>query len=307
MGQDWQYWIPFYGQGKLAHDVGKDVFDKSKDTNTKAKDIGEKYLGSSPLFVPTKQSFKVLNEVKDMWTGDKNKLSEIEKKIAESGQNPYNTMKAETIPVTQELRDYYQQMKRAYEDSVYQAKQGMTPAETAAYQNQFNQQQNLAAQTAQMAGGGGAGAYINSVLGGQAAGFNVKMAAQNQAIKRQNQQLAYSYLQGLGGAAGQMQDVSTRQAMLNQDAFSKNFEKQMMVEQALGQAKQDWYSNRDANRQGIISAYTNLLGAAIGMGGGGGGGAVAAKSLTGGSGGGSYYSSPSYKSTIKPYNPDIIG
>jgi hypothetical protein len=269
MGKEWQYLIPFYGGAKLGYDVGKDAVD--------------------------------------MWRGDKDQLSTIEQKIEESKTSPYNTMKAETIPVTQELRDYYQQMKRAYEDSVYQAKQGMTPAETAAYQNQFNQQQNLAAQTAQMAGGGGAGAYINSVLGGQAAGFNVNMAAQNQAIKRQNQQLAYSYLQGVGGAAGQMQDISTRQTMLNQDAFSKNFEKQMMVEQALGQAKQDWYSNRDANRQGIMSAYTNLLGTVAGMGGGGGGGAVAAKSLTGGSGGGSYYSSPSYKSTIKPYNPDNIG
>ena len=286
MGQDWQYLIPFYGSAKLGVDVGKGV--------------------------------------SGMWKGDQGRLSDIEQKIEESGKSPYNTMQAQTIPVTQELKDYYQKMKTAYADAMYQAKQGMTPAETAAYQTQFNQQQNLAAQTAQMAGGGGAGAYINSVLGGQAGKFNVEMAAQNQAIKRQNQQLAYSYLQGLGGAAGQMQDIGTRQAMLNQEAFAKNFEKQMLVEQALGQAKQDWYANRDANRQALISTYANLLGSALGGAAGGGGGGL--PKMSEGAGGiskpfGDVSPMPSRPYTPMPtnyrglgnmpmglpYNPDTIG
>jgi hypothetical protein len=261
MGKDWQYWIPFYGQGKLAYDVGKDVLDSSKDTNTKAGDIGEKYLGMNPIFSNTKQYFKTFNQVKNMWEGDSNRLSEIEQKIAESPKSPYNTMKAETIPVTQELRNYYDEIKRGYANAMFQAKQGMSDAEMASYQSQINQQQNLAQQTAQMAGGGGAGAYINSVLGTQTNRFNLDLAAKDQEIKRQNRELAYSYLQGVGNAAGQMQDISTRQTMLNQDAFAKNFEKQMLMEQALGQAKQDWYSNRDANRQAMIQTGAQVAGA----------------------------------------------
>jgi hypothetical protein len=248
MGKDWQYAIPFYGGAKLGYDVGKDT-------------VG-------------------------MWRGDKERLSEIEQKIAESSKSPYNTMQAQTIPVTQELRNYYDEIKRGYANAMFQAKQGMSDAEMASYQSQINQQQNLAQQTAQMAGGGGAGAYINSVLGTQTNRFNLDLAAKDQEIKRQNRELAYSYLQGVGNVAGQMQDISTRQTMLNQDAFAKNFEKQMLMEQALGQAKQDWYSNRDANRQGIMSTYTNLLGTVAGMGGGGGGGAVAAKNLKTGTTGG---------------------
>lgn len=196
---------------------------------------------------------------------DKERLKEIDKAIAESKQSPYNEMKASKISVGDELKDYFNRMRSEYGKALYDYRNptGMAPAEFAASQTRFNQAQNQQQMTAQMAGGGGAGTYIGSVLGNNAADFNLNLAAQNENIKRQNKQIAMSYLSGitgqLGQTAGAMQDIETKNTMLEQEAFAKNFEKQMLAEQALGQARQDWYHNRALQQQSNRDAIMKIL------------------------------------------------
>jgi len=243
----------------------------------KAKKIGGKVLDFTPIGVPYRITQGTLSESANpivaeqgkMWFGDKSKLSEIDKAIAESEQSPYNEMKASKISVGDELKDYYNRMRSEYGRALYDYRNptGMAPAEFAASQTRFNQAQNQQQMTAQMAGGGGAGAYIGSVLGNNAADFNLNLAAQNENIKRQNKQIAMSYLSSitgqLGQTAGAIQDIETKNTMLEQEAFAKNFEKQMLAEQALGQARQDWYYNRDQNRRAMVNAGTQILGTAV--------------------------------------------
>jgi hypothetical protein len=54
-----------------------------------------------------------------------------------------------------------------------------------------------------------------------------------------------------------------RNASVFQDVNSMNFQKQMLAEQALGQAESDWYANRQSDRRALISSVGALAGAGI--------------------------------------------
>jgi len=73
--------------------------------------------------------------------------------------------------------------------------------------------------------------------------------------KQQNDQLTMNYLNQLGGAAG-----------LSQDVFTQNFNKNIMAEQAIGQAERDWYTQRDTNRMALVDSGTSLAGQAMAIG-----------------------------------------
>ncbi len=78
------------------------------------------------------------------------------------------------------------------------------------------------------------------------------MAAQDADIKRQKQQQSLAYLNQLGQASSISQDVATQ-----------NFQKQILAEQALGQAKSDWMKadlqRKQQNKEMLVSGAGALL------------------------------------------------
>ena len=79
--------------------------------------------------------------------------------------------------------------------------------------------------------------------------FATGLAAEDQAIKMQKRQQVLSYLGQLGNAAGNYQDVATQ-----------NFQKNILAEQAIGQAEKDWYQQRYTNRKDLLNLGANLVG-----------------------------------------------
>jgi hypothetical protein len=179
-----------------------------------------------------------LNELMEMWKGDTDRLSDIDKMIAESEKSPYNVAQ-----VSKENIDYYNKALADYTRARREAEYGLSPEETAAARQGFAETTNLARQNALTAGGGTLGKYINATLNAGQGQFATQLAAQDADIKRQKQQQLLAYLGQVGQAAGTYQDVAIQ-----------NFQKQMLAEQALGQAKTDWYAQRDANRRALIQA-----------------------------------------------------
>ena len=194
-----------------------------------------------PLLIANQVNKKIL---KPMWQGDKGLLSEIEQGIADAQNSPYNTAK-----VSEQGQAFYDNSLNDYIKYQKLAESGLSQAEKDLATGQFAKAQNFAQQNAVNQGGGNLAPYINSVLNTNANDFSVNLAAKDAEVKRQNAQLALSYLNNLGQGAEQFNRAS-----------NLNFEKQTMAEQALGQAKQDWYSNRDKNRMGLINAGSNLVG-----------------------------------------------
>lgn len=187
-------------------------------------------------------------------------LAETERMIAESEKSPYNVAQ-----VSKENIDYYNKVLADYSKSRREAEYGLSPEETAAARQGFAETTNLARQNALTAGGGTLGKYINATLNAGQGQFATQLAAQDAEIKRQKQQQVLAYLGQLGQAAGTYQDVATQ-----------NFQKQMLAEQALGQAKSDWYAQRQANErallQAVIAGGSQAAGMIAGGSGGGGGG-----------------------------------
>ena len=188
------------------------------------------------------------NEIGKMWTGDKSRLSEIEKQAAEMENSEFNTAKE-----TQKMEDYYDQVFLNAAKAQREAEYGFSPEQKAEARQTFAEGSNLAMQNAQNAGGGTLQNYINANMNTNANKFATGMASQDAALKMQKQQQVLGYLNQLGSAAGNSQDV-----------FTQNFNKNIMAEQAIGQAEKDWYTQRDANRMALVNAGTSAVGQAAG-------------------------------------------
>lgn len=226
---------------------------KDKHGSSIASNLGATALLATPL-APIGAGFLAFNAakkfVKPLWEGDKGQLGEIEQGIADAQNSPYNTAK-----VSEQGQAFYDNSLNDYIKYQKLAESGLSQAEKDLATGQFAKAQNFAQQNAVNQGGGNLAPYINSVLNTNANDFSVNLAAKDAEVKRQNAQLALSYLNNLGQGAEQFNRAS-----------NLNFEKQTMAEQALGQAKQDWYSNRDKNRMGIVNAGANLIGQGLNFG-----------------------------------------
>lgn len=179
-----------------------------------------------------------------MWKGDKGRLEDINAQAAELENSEYNTAK-----VSRENMDYYSKTLADYAKAKREAEYGLSPEETAAARQGYAESTNLGVQNAQNAGGNTLAKYINANMNSNANKFETGLAAQDADIKRQKQQQSLAYLNQLGQASSISQDVATQ-----------NFQKQMMAEQAIGQAKKDWYTQRDVNRKGMIDTGVAIQG-----------------------------------------------
>jgi hypothetical protein len=191
----------------------------------------------------------VANEVGKIWKGDTERLDEINAQAAELENSEFNTAK-----VTKENQDYYSKVMADYAKAKREAEFGFTPEQTAAARQTYAETTNLGAQNAMNAGGGTIAKYINANLNANQNKFATGLASEDAALKMQKQQQVLNYLNQVGNASG-----------ISQDVFTQNFNKNIMAEQAIGQAERDWYTQRDMNRKGVIDAGTNLAGQAIGI------------------------------------------
>lgn len=185
-----------------------------------------------------------------MALSNKKRLAEINQQAADLENSEFNTAK-----LTAENQDYYDQVFLNSAKAQRAAEMGMTDAETAAAKQTYAENRNLGMQNALNAGGGNISKYVNANLNANDNKFATSLAAQNDAVKRQNQQVAMQYLGMLGDASQNAQNVQ-----------NMNFQKQIMAEQAIGQAESDWYAQRDLRRKSYLDAGTNLLGTAAGIG-----------------------------------------
>jgi hypothetical protein len=194
------------------------------------------------------------NEVGKMWKGDQGRLDEINAQAAELENSEFNTAK-----LTAENQDYYKKAAAAYAKASREEAMGFSPEQKAEARQTFAEGSNLAMQNAQNAGGGTLQNYINSAMNTNVNKFATGMASQDADLKmrnkQQNDQLTMNYLNQLGGAAGMSQDV-----------FTQNFNKNIMAEQAIGQAERDWYTQRDTNRKALVDSGTSLAGQAMAIG-----------------------------------------
>ena len=190
--------------------------------------------------------FWLANEGMKMWQGDKGKISEIDAAIAESENSPYNLARA-----SKENVDYYNKVLGDYAKAKRESEYGFSPEEKAAARQSYAETTNLARQNALSAGGGNLAKYINANLNANQGQFSTQLAAQDAEVKRAKQQQALAYLGQLGSASQTFQDVQ-----------NLNFQKQMLAEQALGQAKTDWYTQRDTNRRALVQTGASVAGTA---------------------------------------------
>jgi hypothetical protein len=236
----------------------KDTFGSSIGSNAGATAL---MLAGGPVGIAAGGSilgynaFKAAKKGKEnildpLWKGDQSQLGEIEQGIADAQNSPYNTAK-----VSEQGQAFYDNSFKDYLKYQKLAESGLSQAEKDLATGQFAKAQNFASQNALNQGGGNLAPYINTVLNSNANDFSVNLAAKDAEAKRQNAQLALSYLNNLGQGAEQFNRAS-----------NLNFEKQTMAEQALGQAKQDFFYNRDRNRMGLINTGASLLGQGINAG-----------------------------------------
>jgi hypothetical protein len=211
----------------------------------------------------------IANQARKMWQGDKDRLSEIDAAIAESEKSPYNLAR-----VSKENVDYYNKVLGDYAKAKRESEYGFSPEEKAAARQSYAETTNLARQNALSAGGGNLAKYINANLNANQGQFSTQLAAQDAEVKRAKQQQALAYLGQLGSASQTFQDVQ-----------NLNFQKQLLAEQALGQAKTDWYTQRDANRRALVQSGASMVGKAAGAIASG-GTSLAAGGATGGTAGG---------------------
>jgi hypothetical protein len=180
------------------------------------------------------------------WGGDDSRLNEIKKAQEEANKSEWNTAK-----VTPQMLDSYNKWSQEYAQMKAAEKYGLTDAEKNLAISQNAQGMNFAQMNAERAGGN-AGAYINSVLNAGNNEFGLKLASADAELQRQKRMQTLSALEGLNRNASVFQDVN-----------SMNFQKQMLAEQALGQAESDWYANRQSDRRALISSVGALAGAGI--------------------------------------------
>lgn len=204
--------------------------------------------GNSPRKQEANQSGRIADEVAGL-----NKRLEIEKSLIEAEQSPYSV--AGVAPETQKA---YQENLVAYAKALKGAEKGLSDAERNVITTDFAQASNMNTENAKNAAGSSLSPYLNSVMNANAGKFSLGLAAQNEQVRRQKEQVAMNYLQMLGYSAQPFQN-----------AQNLNFQKQMTIEQALGQAKQDYFFNqrqdeiarRNAQLQGI--SQVGQMGAAF--------------------------------------------
>jgi hypothetical protein len=170
------------------------------------------------------------------------RYDEIKKAQEEANASEWNTAK-----VTPQMLDSYNKWSQEYAQMKAAEKYGLTDAEKNLAINQNAQGMNFAQMNAERAGGN-AGAYINSVLNAGNNEFGLKLASADAELQRQKRMQTLSALEGLNRNASVFQDVN-----------SMNFQKQMLAEQALGQAESDWYANQQADKRAQKAMIASLV------------------------------------------------
>lgn len=176
--------------------------------------------------------------------GDPNQLAEIERRIKESESSPYNEYK-----VSEQGQDYYKNAVADYDKFKLSTEYGLSEAEKNLANNNFSKAQNFAQQNALNQGGGNLAPYINTVLNSNANDFSVNLAAKDAEVQRQKRADLMGFLNNIGQASNQF---NTAQGL--------NFQKQTLAEQALGQAKQDFMSNKSKAANDLLKFGTQLTG-----------------------------------------------
>jgi hypothetical protein len=215
---------------------------------------GGKILYGGLAVSPIGMTMMAANEIGKIWKGDEKRLDEINAQAAELENSEFNTAKLQA-----ENQDYYKKAAAAYAKASREEAMGFSPEQKAEARQTFAEGSNLAMQNAQNAGGGTLQNYINSAMNTNVNKFATGMASQDADLKmrnkQQNDQLTMNYLNQLGGAAANSQNV-----------FTQNFNKNIMAEQAIGQAERDWYTQRDTNRRDLVNSGTSLAGQAMAIG-----------------------------------------
>lgn len=223
-----------------------DFFGKKFEDRT---DAGKALYGAAAV-TGLAPAVVAANEVGKIWKGDTERLDEINQQAAELENSPYNT-----ATITEENKDYYKKTAADYAKAKREAEFGLTPEQIAEARQTYAETTNLGSQNAMNAGGGTIAKYINANLNANQNKFATALADKDAEIKMQKQQQVLNYLNQLGQASG-----------ISQDVFSQNFNKNILAEQAIGEAEKNWYTQRDINRKGLIDTGAALAGQAIGIG-----------------------------------------
>lgn len=181
---------------------------------------------------------------------NKERLAEINQQASELESSPYNT-----ATLTEENKDYYKKTAAEYARAAREAEFGLSPEQIAEAKQTYAETTNLGAQNAMNAGGGTIAKYINANLNLNQNKFATELASKDAEIKMQKQQQLLNYLDQLG-----------KSSQISQDVFTQNFNKNILAEQAIGQAEKDWYAQRDLRRKELIDTGAALAGQAIGIG-----------------------------------------
>ena len=225
-----------FGKDLTSQDVNKDnrITWGEKTTGQKIWDVGTGII--NPLYAVMGGEGSLRDE--------ELRRQNILKAQDEAKKSEWNTAK-----VTPEMLDSYNKWSQEYSQMKAAEKYGLTDAEKNMAITQNAQAQNFARMNAERAGGN-AGAYINSVLNAGNNEFGMKLASADAEIQRQKRMQTLSALEQLNRSANVFQDVN-----------NLNFQKQMLAEQALGQAQSDWYANKQADKRAAISSLAALAGA----------------------------------------------
>lgn len=170
-----------------------------------------------------KQNSRIADEVANL-----TKLVDIEKSIAEAEQSPNSV-----ASVTPQGQNYYENAAKEWLRTSNAAKRGLSDAERNLITTDFAQASNMGVENAKNSAGSSLSPYLNSVMNANSTKFSLGLAAQNEAVRREREQLAMNYFNMLGSAG---QPFQTAQNL--------NFQKQMEIERALGQARQDYFYNQ---------------------------------------------------------------
>lgn len=182
----------------------------------------------------------------DLENPDNTRLDKIKKAQDEALLSPYNE-----ATVSQQQQDYYAKTMSALAKQEKAAQYGLTEDEKNAAKDMYMSNANMNNQNIINAGGGGLSSYVSATNNSDNNKFSLGLSAQDQEVKRQKQAQVADYLKMVGGASeayGRANDL--------------NFQKETMVEQALGAAEQNWYdqdlARRIGNYQTEAAAYSSL-------------------------------------------------
>lgn len=218
-----------------------EFFDKAKEIS----DFRNHLPGNSPRRQEENRAGRVADEKADL-----NKLIQIEKGTIEAEQSPFSVAKA-----TPQAQDFYTSAAKEWLRTSNAAKRGLSEAELNEINSNYAQSANIGIENAKNAAGSTLAPYINSVTNANTNKFNLGLAAQNEGVRREREQIAMNYFNMLGQAGQPFQN-----------AQNLNFQKQIGIEQALGQAKQDYFYNQRQDEIAKRNAQLQMLSQAGQMG-----------------------------------------